>query len=432
MFAQKPKIPADEVDDETRIEDTREMNDFKSKTFSGFKKTAVKQQFSKSLRNESSIEEACFWCVQLLSCGALMDVWDTVLSVLGKSIHIANPKLAIFVSRMYEQFREIILMKRKKIGMYAGGNELHARNHIQFRELFAQLCAVLCVSKKKQDIKYVSVGNRDFDMLTLPTLLKAPTPNYIKFESSRFPKGVWAQYDPQELSVPMNEFAYHISREARDEQNAKYWIEWLLMYIRKTEQTKSKGKKGKAQKTNIICAPRNHCLGDRETSREVVCHPIWIVWDCLCSEASRRDRQETTKYYTKTIDALLNLFGIRFQKSCISRRKPLVYMAINVLCEPVFWDSPIVAEDKKSMIQLSKQNIHSLYRQLKKDEVCRESQPQDYLMNPALLTSTFVKSKSNDANTPVKIPTKGMPPTEWEAQQLREMINERENTTDFR
>jgi hypothetical protein len=107
-------------------------------------------------------------------------------------------------------------------------------------------------------------------------------------------------------------------------------------------------------------------------------------------------------------------------------------MAINVLCEPVFWDFPIVAEDKKSMIQLAKQNIHSLYRKLKKDEVCHESQPQDYLMNPALLTSTFVKSKSNIVNTPVKVPTKGMPPTEWEAQQLREMINERENTTDFR
>lgn len=426
MFSHKPKIPADEVDDASRIEDTRNINEFKIKTFSGFKKTAVKQQFLKSLRQESTIEEACFWCVQLISCGALMDVWDTVLLVLGKSIHIANPKLAIFVSRMYEQFRDIILMKRKKIGMYAGGNELHARNHIQFRELFAQLCAVLCVSKKKQDIKYVAVGNNDFDMLTLPSLLKAPTPNYIKFESSRFPKGLWTQYDPQELSVPMNEFAYHISREARDEQNAKYWVEWLLMYIRKTEQTKSKGKKGKAQKTNIICAPRNHCLGGRETSREIARHPIWIAWDCLSSEASRRDQQETTKYYSKTVDALLNLFGIRFQKSYISRRKSLIYMAINVLCEPVFWDTPIIADDKKPMIQLARQNINSLYHQLKKDEIQQECQPHDYLMNPTLLSS-FIKS-NDETSTPKipKIPTKGMPPTEWEAQQLKEMVNERE------
>jgi hypothetical protein len=113
----------------------------------------------------------------------------------------------------------------------------------------------------------------------------------------------------------------------------------------------------------------------------------------------------------------------------------LIYTAINVLCEPIFWDSPIIAKDKKSIIQLAKQNIHSLYKQLKKDEVCKESnaQPQDYLMNPTLLTSTFVKSKqSNDVNTLTKMPTKGMPPTDWEAKHLKEMIHERESNTHFR
>ena len=419
------RIPKYEVQDETRIEDTRSIRDFGSTTFSGFKKTQVKKKFLKSLLNESSIEESCFWCIQFIACGSLMEIWDIIIQVLGKHIYIANPKLAIYIDNCYQRFREILLEPRKKIQSYAGGNEHLTRNNNDFRELFAQLCAVCCVSRKKQELKFVTVSDHHFDMFTLPSLLKAPTPNYIKFSSPYLKNGVWTEHDPQELLIASNEFAYYLSREARDEQNAKYWMEWIFAYIRRTEKTTSKGKTGKTDKKSIICNPRYHCLGGRDVSKECASHPVWLLWDLIISEASRIDKKENTKYYVKSCKSLMSLFGIRFQKGCIQKRKSLLYMAINLLCEPVLWDIPIVHPDKKSMVILAKKNIHLLYKQLKKDEQTTDNETTEYMR---LLHSNF---KTREPREPRETreanpASKGMPPTEWEKRQITNMVYERE------
>lgn len=50
------------------FKDTRTSKDFGDKTFSGYKKTDVVQEFKKALL-QCEIEKAIHWSIELLSCG---------------------------------------------------------------------------------------------------------------------------------------------------------------------------------------------------------------------------------------------------------------------------------------------------------------------------------------------------------------------------
>lgn len=452
MFGNK-KIPPHEIDDSSRISDTRTQKDFQGCTFSGFKKTEVRSQFMKSLLNEQSIEESCFWSAQLLASGHLMDIWEVILLVMSKHIHFGNPKLPLYVALRFDQFREFLLGNSAKTSYI--GREEQIRNHKACRELVAELCGVLCVSRKKQPRKTVSIRDTDFDMFHLPKMLRASTPNYIHLDSELFPKGVWTEFDPQELMVASNELAYHISKEGKDEQRAWYWMEWILGYLERIQKTTQKGKAGKTAKESCICAPRKHCLGDRNMSKEILGHPIWLIWDILLNEASRRRHTKCLK----VLNALLELYGMKFTKGCVKKRKYLVYMAISLICEPVAWDTPIIHESYKLMVSMAKQNIHFVYKQLKRDEIIH-TEKDNYLFNnltpqtkqasnsskssqphtqPRIQSQTPPTNKntrqphvSNVYNIPsAQPPRNDMPMTPWERQQIAQMILERDDTRQF-
>lgn len=442
------KIPPDEVEDNTRIEDTRNKKEFLSIAFSGFKKTDVRSQLHRALLDESSIEEACFWCAQLFSAGHLMDIWETILLVMSRHIHLGNPKLPLYIEMRYTQFREYLF------GEHTGydylGREEQLRNHAKCRSLFAEMCGVICVARKKQVFKAVSVSERDFDMFHLPSLLRAPTPNYIRLPSSHYQQGVWKEDDPQELMVASNELAYHVSREARDERRAMYWFEWILQYLQRVQTNTKKGKQGKTQIQSCICSSRKHCVGNRDLSRDVLGHPVWLVWDILLNEASRRN--ELTLF--KCLKKMMELFGIQFTKSTAKKRKYMIYMGISLLCEPVAWDIPILSSSYKPLVSMAKRNIPLIYKQLKKDEVIEDNiespsnTAMDLLYRLPSASSNHVSQKPSSQSIPqtsstsnkivnvhnipyASSPSTGMPPTHWERNQIAEMIVERDDTRHF-
>lgn len=440
------KHPSYEVDDTSRIDDTRPQKAFQGCTFSGFKRTDVRSQFMKSvLKEDPSIEESCFWSAQLLASGHLMDIWEIILLVLSKHIHFGNPKLPLYVAMRFDQFREFLLGRSSKTSYI--GREETIRNHTACRELIAELCGVLCVSRKKQPRKTVSIRDTDFDMFHLPKMLRAPTPTYIHLESEMFPKGVWTSLDPQEFMVASNELAYHVSRDGKDEQRAWYWMEWILGYIDRIQKTKHKGKAGKTDIQTCLCAPRKHCLGERDMPKEILGHPVWLIWDILMNEASRQQNKKCIK----VLEALLELYGIKFTKGCVKKRKYLLYMGISLLCEPVAWDTPIVHESYKPLVSMAKKNIHLVYKQLKRDEIIEET--DNYLFHNSLMplsntSKTSTPPKTSNVSTTNQTstlsthstqpqpqhalpPQYDMPTTPWERQQIAEMIVERDDMRQF-
>ena len=93
--------------DESEINDCRVINEFKSKTFSKFSRTKVKNELLQCLYN-CKIEPACYWSVELICAGQYQDLWDILLLYMSRNIYLGNPKLPIYMDMRFQNFRTII------------------------------------------------------------------------------------------------------------------------------------------------------------------------------------------------------------------------------------------------------------------------------------------------------------------------------------
>ena len=75
-----------------------------------------------------------------------------------------------------------------------------------------------------------------------------------------------------------------------------------------------------------------------------------MVWELLLIEASNRGRN-----IKKLVEALLDIFSIRYKKGCKKRRRFIMYNAISLITEDVNFKRPIFNDEDK--IELVKNKI---------------------------------------------------------------------------
>ena len=126
---------------ENEINDLRGETEFKGITFSKYKKQDVRKELLNCLKN-GKIEPACYWTAEFVCAGHYQELWDIIMTFVSKHIHLANPKLCLYLDMRYEVFKGIVA------NGYIG-NELRMRNNPRIRSLFAEIMCVICNSKKK-------------------------------------------------------------------------------------------------------------------------------------------------------------------------------------------------------------------------------------------------------------------------------------------
>ena len=207
-----------DVDAATQIIDVRTHTDFKTISFSEFKKTEVKKQILLAIF-QGKIEPACYWCAEMVCAGHFTDIWEICLLYLSKHIHLGNPKLAIYLEKRFAVFRNIMQQ-----GMFY--DELQLRNHQTIRDMFAEIMCILASSPKKNSLELVKINRvEEFDITNIQERLKAP--------SVQFAEPIFRKEDPKELWIAMNEFAYQISMDDGHVPNAMlawYWVEWIIAF----------------------------------------------------------------------------------------------------------------------------------------------------------------------------------------------------------
>ena len=329
------------VESSSEINDVRLPPEFKGVTFSNFKKTEVKLQLMESIK-KAKLEPAMYWCAELVCAGHFADIWEIILYFVGKHIHLGNPKIVIYLDRRYAIFKNIIHQ-----GYHL--NELHLRNFNNVRKLFAEIICVLAISPKKHSFEHVKINRiEEFDMAQMTERLKAPSQIYT--ETIFLPK------DPKELIIPVNEFAYSLSPDARNGMMACYWLEWMIEFDTLC----------KKRKTPCHCQRRYAYSVDSKSQ----CDIIWIVWDCIlhyCDALSN-------PFLTTVMNSLLELFCMKYTSGVAKRRRYLLYFAVTLIIEPVPTNIEII-HDKK-LVQHVVDNIPSVYMQIKPNEKSPET---DYL-----------------------------------------------------
>ena len=316
------------------INDIRMTIDFKGLSFSKFKKVHVIKELLSSLIN-SKVEPACYWCGELICAGHYVDIWEIIILFTTKYIHLGSPKLPLYISLRMGAFKDIVLNGCED-------DELTLRNNHNIRHLFAEIVSTLCYSRKNRSIESVKIKKKEeFSMDIIQTKLKAPNVSYAGL--------AFRAEDPKELFVSINELSYHLSNDSKNSYSACYWLDWLIEF----DNTCRKNK---------LC-----CISEKRSWPNVAekyqRDSIWIVWEIITSVAQKNECAATIKI----IQALLDMFCLRYTTSAKKKRRYILYNCISLLTDSCDLTIPIWRD--KAQILCVSQKINVIYKEIKKNEV---------------------------------------------------------------
>lgn len=325
---------------DTEINDKRVEGEFKSISFSGYKKSQVRKELLKNL-NDGKIEQSCYWSAELLCAGHLMELWEIILLFVSKHVHLGNPKIVMYIQARYDVFRNIIT------NGYVG-NEIKIRNNDKARKLFAEIMGVLCHSPKKHIFEPIKLNKEEsYDVIHLKERLKADKITYAQT--------VYRKDDPKELFIAINEFAYNISSRVKNSLNACYWFEWIAEFEIKC----------KAKKENCVCERREFAPVEEKYQMDAV----WVIWELILQEGQKKG-----KFYTKILETIMQLFSVRYRDTFNKKRRYLMYFAINMVTEQINESIPML--NKQEHVTMVANKIDDVYKQIKVNEI---SPGTDYL-----------------------------------------------------
>ena len=135
------------MNNEYTIDDYRDFDTFKTKTFSGYKKTDVIKALINSIDNVK-IDAICHWITECIISGYSIEVFNKIIIHSSILIHINNPTLPTFICSKLLEFTKLISKYNSKDKNY----NILLRNDQSIRHIL--LCISIIISTSLKTKKY--------------------------------------------------------------------------------------------------------------------------------------------------------------------------------------------------------------------------------------------------------------------------------------
>lgn len=326
------------MDSQFLIEDVRHIEEFKQKSFSGFKKTDVIKILLQSIET-GKLENACHWTVECIVSGYSLDLLDKLIAFSSKLVHINNPKLPSYMLRryqtMYQSINHINIKKQKY-------QLIHLRNSQVIRNGMIDIVSLICLSPKtKRYDKYPKINiTIDFQLQTIQKRLHA--------QANFCPDMLFQFTDPEELRIVINEIMFHFKNINVGYDQASYWIAWIFQWEKRRKKMKLPYE---IDERDIRDIKQSH-------KKDVV----WLLWSAILIEGNTRDPDTKSQ-----IQSLYTLFKYDYTTPKRNLRIPLIYHAIGYLCYSVSFSIPL-RYDAKPHIQCQCK-VNGLFKLKKHNEI---------------------------------------------------------------
>ena len=116
----------------------------------------------------------------------------------------------------------------------------------------------------------------------------------------------------------------------------------------------------KIERKKMRCERRTKIPVESKNQMDIV----WIIWDIFLKEANKR-----SKIIIKIVNAVLNLFTLKYTNNCNKKRKYLLFFVISLLCENLTIDEEIIRKTQHEIVGNILKKIDMVYKQIKKNEV---------------------------------------------------------------
>ena len=266
-------------------------NDFKKKTFNGYKKSELFSELEKSILS-GNIEKSILWLTELHCSGYLENISNKLLLIYFKHINKAN----LNIIRILVHFNTKIINKIKNNDQLSLRNDQFIRNNIH------DLLCILTFSPKYKLPKLPNIKAEFFNMENNKNRLLSKNLDNI----NQFIKNA----DDKNIIIPLAEILENIKNKglSKSLENCLFWLNWILIY----EKNFHNG--------YILCTTRPQ----EDINSKFLNDFTWILWDIFF------------KYSTNT-DYLKDLFILYkqdFKKSKKRQKIDIIILALLILIDP--------------------------------------------------------------------------------------------------
>lgn len=276
------------IEETFSITDKRSKKEFKTQTFSGYKKTEVFSNLEKSILC-GNIEKAILWGCELHCSGYFTQLFDRLYKVYLEEVNKSNINLlGIFES----EFDKLDTMDKK----------MFTRNGQYFRNHIHNLICLLTFSTKYKLPKLPKMKEADFDMKNNKARMLTKRIRYIR--------PFIHKNDPKDIIIPMSEILHNLQRggQSKSLDNCLFWLAWLLELEKVHHKT-----------TGIVCVKRTV----KDIKEKFQQDFSWIIWEIMLSLNQ-----------SEHILQILRLFKRNFSRGKKRKKMKLIVYAFMIIINP--------------------------------------------------------------------------------------------------